>query len=157
LPNSNSKPHIFARDKSNAAYYQPPSPPSLSKSKLKFKVPIIAPPPFHLIPKRPLSAEDVAEGRLRLLLDKERAMRVGDGRPARWDEERRWVEYIGVGKERVDELDVGSVMEMPMRRRDIISETASGGPIGLNHNLKLGIDDSFRREVIRWMLNVRDY
>jgi hypothetical protein len=41
----------------------------------------------------------VAEGRLRLFLDKERTMRVGNGLPARWDEERRWVEYIGMGKE----------------------------------------------------------
>jgi len=41
----------------------------------------------------------VAEGRLRLFLDKERTMRVGDGLPARWDEERRCHgRNIGMGR-----------------------------------------------------------
>ena len=42
-------------------------------------VPIIAPPTFAEIPKPPLSTDDEAEVRLKILLEKERGMRLDDG------------------------------------------------------------------------------
>ncbi|KIM88074.1 hypothetical protein PILCRDRAFT_269967 [Piloderma croceum F 1598] len=148
---SNSKPHIFSRNAAHTAhYYLPPSDSPIPSSELKFKVPIIAPPPFHLIPKKPLSMEDAAEGRLRVLLEREREMRVGDG--------------LGVGDfgewgggrvdDTVDELErkllVADVGSLEHARR--FTATVDGS---LNHtrHLNLGIQDIFRREIIEWILD----
>src|SRR5882757_9741413 len=50
---------IFSRNAAHAYYCLPPSPPTIPM-KHKFQAPIIAPPPFELIPRKPGSAEDAA-------------------------------------------------------------------------------------------------
>jgi len=92
--------------------------------KHKFQAPIIAPPPFELIPRKPVSAEDAAEGRLRVVLEREREMRVRDG--------------LGLG----GMWESGKV------------DVRDGVIVAAALNLNLGIHDTFRREVIEWMLDV---
>lgn len=53
--------------------------PRTHQNAISSPVPIIAPPTYAEIPKTPLSADDAAEIRLKLLLEKERGTRLDDG------------------------------------------------------------------------------
>ncbi|KAH9941549.1 hypothetical protein B0H21DRAFT_752445 [Amylocystis lapponica] len=67
---------------SNAYAYvptEPSTPVAHSPQLLPSPLPIVAPPPFELIPREPLSDEDAAERRLRILLVKEKLEREADG------------------------------------------------------------------------------
>ena len=57
----------------------PPSGTSFTPICKKQGVPIIAPPPYEDIPRAPLSADDAAEARLKILLEKEESQRQVDG------------------------------------------------------------------------------
>jgi hypothetical protein len=151
---SNLKTHIFSRNAAHTAHhYLPPSDSPIPSPELKFKVPIIAPPPFHLIPKKPLSMEDAAEGRLRVLLEREREMRVEDG--------------LGVGDfgkweggrvdDTVDEVEgkYGLVEDVGSLEHAMLLTATADGPLNHTRHFNLGIQDMFRRDIIEWILDVR--
>jgi hypothetical protein len=95
--------------------------------------------------------EDAAEGRLRVLLEREREMRVGDGLGV-GDFGKRGGER---GNDSMDELErklVADVGSLEHARR--LTATADG-PLNHTRHFNLGIQDIFRREIIEWILNVR--
>lgn len=65
--------------------YPPQYPGPYTHKTILAPVPIIAPPHYAEIPKIPLSADDAAEARLAVLLEKERGMRLDDGLAAYTD------------------------------------------------------------------------
>jgi hypothetical protein len=97
--------------------------------------------------------EDAAEGRLRVLLERGREMRVWDG--------------LGVGDfgkweggrvdDTVDEVEgkyglVADVGSLEHARRPAAT---ADGPLNHTRHFNLGIQDIFRREIIEWILDVR--
>ncbi|OBZ66787.1 hypothetical protein A0H81_13268 [Grifola frondosa] len=129
-------------------------------------VPIIAPPPFFLVPRAPLSLEDAAERRIVVLLEKERREREVDGLPyarapipkgpmnltmqkKRQEDEEE--EYWMDSDSEADGFDVNEMVDVWARgkyERD--EDTTSYDGTGI----ALGIEDNLRSEAVDWLLNV---
>ncbi|KZT00175.1 uncharacterized protein LAESUDRAFT_562726 [Laetiporus sulphureus 93-53] len=73
---------VFHRHRRRGLSRAKPTPP---RSPFPLPLPIIAPPALELIPRAPLSVEDAAERRIRIMLEKERAERMADGLAAMGD------------------------------------------------------------------------
>ncbi|EMD37059.1 hypothetical protein CERSUDRAFT_124037 [Gelatoporia subvermispora B] len=139
-------------------------------------LPVVAPPPFELIPRAPLSAEDAAEVRVRILLAKERAQRDTDGlfdtKPVVTSfsantqvvaddntkitvDDTPSVEGSG-GYDADDESDCSAIGHddearlntSPLRQRPTV-EARFSRPCP-----RLGIKDCLKKEIIEWMLDV---
>ncbi|PSR75782.1 hypothetical protein PHLCEN_2v8899 [Hermanssonia centrifuga] len=123
-------------------------------------LPILAPPPYEMIPRAPASKEQEAEWRISKLLSKELEERIGDGlniaglqrelmgedEPQRQthddddEEERMW---RAVGEIEDSKTVDGQSENTEGRVTDYIEEA----------DPSLGIEDEFRKEVIEWILD----
>lgn len=153
-------PHIFVRNNENTEYYQPP--PHVCISNLTpIAVPIIAPPRFDMIPRAPFSTEDAAEDRLKRLLQKEKRLRENDGfpsnpspKPTTRTEANETKVYIDI-----DDEDTTSEEEDSEYSEDEEMVAILPDHIQLNagYTCNLGIEEDFRQQITKWMLNVSAY
>jgi hypothetical protein len=101
-----------------------------------------------------------------LLLERERGVRIGDGLGAgvwgRWERGRACRAAAGVVTEADDEISEDDEDEICGSAAEVGSSEATEKSLCLattdgarNLNLNLGVEDTFRREVIEWMLDVR--
>jgi hypothetical protein len=96
--------------------------------------------------------EDTAERRLRVLLEREREMRVGDGLGV--GDFRKW--EGGRVDDTVDELEgkYGLVVDVGSLEHAKRLAATADGPLNPTRHFNLGIQDIFRREIIEWILDV---
>ncbi|KAL6306942.1 hypothetical protein BKA93DRAFT_127031 [Sparassis latifolia] len=129
-------------------------------------VPIIAPPPFEMIPRGPISAEDAAEQRITVMLEKERQQREED--------------RLGAKGQRTSEPQADEIVKDGHDERNGADEQVHAWRAGVNAGnpeeaikvkiedkygeesvfsrmplFSLGIEEGLRREVVEWILDVR--
>ncbi|KAI0672427.1 hypothetical protein C8Q78DRAFT_749412 [Trametes maxima] len=145
-------------------------------------LPIVAPPPFELIPRAPLSSEDAAEARIGRLLERELADRTADGlqvpakessskrlKPARSEdeEERFWMDEGGDncpdedGAEEwfaEEEARQCKYREKACERRVVLSSKLPGEPPHratiTSAPVELAVGKTLVEGAIRWILEV---
>lgn len=154
--------HIFDRGQSKNQYHQPPSPGNTSQ----FRVPILAPPPRHLIPKAHRIKEDAAIERLRALSEREQVMRESDALGGgiyygKWvksseaeedmDEDDEWDDEDISYAAATAEVSTITLTGRPYR----LSDSYEPSPAPAESKRSLGIDDNFRTTVMEWFFYVR--
>ncbi len=145
---------------------------SLLVSPLPSPLPIITPPPFILIPRAPLTNEDVAEGRIAMMLTKEQIERLADALPVLRDlhgHDKRsqgngnacldadTVDDLSDQDHEMDEEDVSPSEDFSVEANLEDNTKESGGDIGTEEksmNVTICIQEDFRREVVEWILGV---
>ncbi|TCD68668.1 hypothetical protein EIP91_010190 [Steccherinum ochraceum] len=143
---------------------------SRSPDSLPFPLPIVAPPPFVDIPRAPVNEEEVAEGRLRLMLLKEREERELDGLA-----DLRAGVVVDGGGDGEDTDDEDEEMESDEDEEeaevwravsgkdvrgggaDDVEESSMTDAVDVFEwplHSQICIDDEFRQEVVEWILDV---
>lgn len=141
-------------------------------------IPIIAPPPFELIPRAPLSAEEAAEARIACLLEKELELMSADGlhmkeppkkrspkvKRAEDEEEQFWMDDMG---DCPDENDVETWLAEEEARECRYRVRACGkSPVtpsakpasrarAAPASVELGIGENLLEECMDWIIEVR--
>lgn len=147
-------------------------------------LPIIAPPPYILIPRAPSSAEEVAEGRIAMMLSKEQTERLEDSLPLLRDlqhpvgpdtKNRKFSGNMESGCEDSDESETDQEVERTDDDCSMEGDSADESenedenepPISRVNADENGtrdwddhirnvicIEEDFRQEVVEWVLNV---
>ncbi|KAL6306976.1 hypothetical protein BKA93DRAFT_771786 [Sparassis latifolia] len=128
-------------------------------------VPIIAPPPFEMIPRGPISAEDSAEQRIAVMLEKERQQREEDRLGARGqrtsgpqadeivkdghDERNGADEQVYAWRAGVNAGNPEEAIKVKIEDKYGEESVFSRMPL-----FSLGIEEGLRREVVEWILDV---